>query len=154
MLFFLLPEVFLRNTNTFQRWRTILQKMYLTHIYTLAHNDTFLQQHTQTHKLCLGGCSGNVQIYIIGKCISDLFIKPTALWAKHRRSQAAVGIPRVANQSHLNGANMNWPSRGSFRQQVVHGIARRTLCAFTPSDKHVATVKLRQSSSSLLSFSY
>lgn len=82
--------------------------------------------------LPLGHSSGNVHIHIIDKCISDLFIKLTALWAMQRRSQTAVGVPWVANQSHLNGANMNRPLRGSYRRQPVHGIARGTSCAFYP----------------------
>lgn len=41
-----------------------------------------------THSLNLspGRCSANVQIHIIDKCILDLFIKPTALWAMERGS--------------------------------------------------------------------
>lgn len=78
-----------------------------------------------------GHGSGYVQIHIIDKCISDLFIKPTSRWATQRRSQTAVGKPWVANQSHLNGANMNQPPKGLIwmSARALHG-KRNIMCIF------------------------
>lgn len=138
---------------SFLHWRTTLKYRFNTFpLYRVFHKDALFTpsyfytrttwEHTHRRiqdankytslKASPGHCGWNVQIYIIDKCISDLFIKPTTLWAMQRRSQSAVGIPWAANQSHLNGANMNRPSRGSYRRQAVHCVSTGTSWAFYP----------------------
>lgn len=115
------------------------------HLVTLSQGrpedtNTARMRCTHTHlNLSLGHCSGNVHIHIIDKCISDLFIKPTALWETQRLSQTAVGVSWVANQSHLNGANMNRPLRGSYRWQPCMALQKEHHVHFTHSYTHGCT---------------